>query len=141
MDDARRRRFLQFFEEQYHGDRARLIRETEYTKGRVAQLFDNDQPFGERAGRNLAEKLELPLDYFERDRPKPGQLSAEAVEWAWRYERLSPGERQRLRLLYQVARDGVQPDIPPSPSAKKAQDAPESGLGDLTPPAKRSPKR
>lgn len=37
-------------------------------------------------------------------------LSEEAVQWARLYEALSPGERQKLRLLYNVARDGKNPD-------------------------------
>lgn len=65
MDDARRARFKSYFETVLKGDRAALMRKTGLTKGRVAQFFDSDMPFGERAARNVAEKLGLPLDYFE----------------------------------------------------------------------------
>lgn len=35
------------------------------TKGRISQLFDDNQPFGERAAAGLAERLGLPSDVFE----------------------------------------------------------------------------
>lgn len=67
MKEARRRRFVAYFDDQFKGDRAKLIKATGLTKGRIAQLFDPDQPFGEIAARRLAEQLGLSLDYFEHD--------------------------------------------------------------------------
>lgn len=67
MKDERRRRFIAFFTRRYGEDRARFIADTGLTKGRVSQLFDPAQPFGEVAARRLAESLGLPGDYFERD--------------------------------------------------------------------------
>lgn len=65
-DATRRRRFIAWFSEKpCKGDREKLIALTGYTKGRISQLFDDNQPFGERAASNLAEKLGLPQDYFE----------------------------------------------------------------------------
>jgi len=47
------------------------------TKGRIAQLFDERQPFGERAGRSIADRLQLPPDYFEHDHyVQPGSRDA-----------------------------------------------------------------
>lgn len=68
MKDARRSRLLALFHSpRFRGDRAKLINETGLTKGRVAQLFDEDQPFGETAARRLAERLSLPKNFFEHD--------------------------------------------------------------------------
>jgi hypothetical protein len=67
MDAERRARFVKYFAGRpLMGDRAKLMAKTGYTKGRVAQLFDEKQPFGQKAARNLADKLGLPPDYFER---------------------------------------------------------------------------
>lgn len=65
-DSTRRRRFIAWFREKpCKGDREKLIALTGYTKGRISQLFDDNQPFGERAASNLAQKLNLRPDYFE----------------------------------------------------------------------------
>jgi hypothetical protein len=102
MANDRRRRFLAYFDKKYKGNRAELIRDSGLTKGRIAQLFDEGQAFGEHAARNLAHALQLPEDFFEKD-PAPAGLSQEALEMAAALERLSPDERERLRLLYKVA--------------------------------------
>lgn len=129
--NERRRRFLAFFEQRYRGDRQKLITDSGLTKGRVAQMFDKGQPFGEAAARGLALRLHLDEDFFERD----DGLSAETLEWAQRYERMDEGERQRWRLLYQVARTGHSAsDIKPAtghvPSAPGTTEG-DSGLGEL----------
>jgi hypothetical protein len=68
MTNARRSRFVAYFAgKPFWGDRGKLIAKTGYSKGRIAQLFDEDQAFGERAARSLAERLGLDPDYFERD--------------------------------------------------------------------------
>jgi len=65
-DDARRQRFLQWFAgKPCVGDRGKLMELTGLTKGRISQLFDTGQPFGERAAGALAERLGLPGDVFE----------------------------------------------------------------------------
>lgn len=64
---ARRRTALrQYLSERLRGDRAALIRRSGLTKGRIAQLLGDDGPFGERAARDLAVRLGLPPDYFDR---------------------------------------------------------------------------
>lgn len=65
--DARRLRFAAYFRERFGDDRAKFMRATGLTKGRVTQLFDDNEPFGELAASRLAHKLGLPPDYFERD--------------------------------------------------------------------------
>lgn len=68
MQNPRRARFIAYFQGgPLKGSREKLMQRTGLTKGRVSQLFDEGQPFGELAARNLAEKLGLAPDHFERD--------------------------------------------------------------------------
>lgn len=65
--NKRRERFRAYFAgPPFKGDRAAFMRATGLSKGRLTQLFDEKQPFGEKAASALAEKLQLPSDYFER---------------------------------------------------------------------------
>lgn len=74
-DNERRRRFMEFFNTELRGDRRLLMDKTGLTKGRVSQLFDPGEPFGEKAAASLAEKLNLPRDYFDRDEAPPTRES------------------------------------------------------------------
>jgi SOS-response transcriptional repressor LexA len=64
MDATRRARLAHLLATRYEGDRARLIAETGLTKGRISQLLSSD-PFGERAARDLEDKLGLPSRWFD----------------------------------------------------------------------------
>lgn len=67
---ARRHRFTSWFEKTYgEGEQARskLIADSGLTKGRVSQLFDKREAFGETAARQLAQRLGLEEDIFLRD--------------------------------------------------------------------------
>jgi len=57
-DQQRRAAFLAYFHEKLRGDRQRLIEKAGITKGRVTQLMNPAEPFGEKAARTLGEKLE-----------------------------------------------------------------------------------
>lgn len=74
MRDAQRRdRFIAWFMgKPCAGDRAKLIRLTQLSKGRISQLLDPAQPFGERVAANLARKLHLPEDFFDAPAPIGG---------------------------------------------------------------------
>ena len=69
LDNERRKRFLAYYKLRYRDDddRARFIRDAQITKGRASQYFDESYPFGEKAARNLAVKLDLPEDAFLHD--------------------------------------------------------------------------
>jgi len=59
-DASRRKAFLTWFlGPAMKGDRESLIRTTCYTKGRISQLFNESEPFGERAARELSRRLGL----------------------------------------------------------------------------------
>lgn len=80
MKNPRRLAFLAWFQSEYKGDdaRARFMADTGLTKGRVSQLFDENQPFGERAAIALAIRLRLDEDTFLRP-PENEQGAIEAA--------------------------------------------------------------
>lgn len=49
----------------YYGDRQKFLADSGITKGRLAQLLNDKEPFGDVAGRNLAESLGLGGAYFD----------------------------------------------------------------------------
>lgn len=51
------------------------------TKGRLSQLLDPDEPFGEVAARNLEGRLTLPPGYFD-------QMDAQTLRWAVNFDAL-----------------------------------------------------
>ena len=70
MKDAdRRENFAAYVRQRLGGDRAKLMRKTGLSKGRITQLFDQKEPFGERAAANLTDALGLPAGYFEKPAP------------------------------------------------------------------------
>jgi hypothetical protein len=85
-DNARRRRFVAWFNDRYRkvdasARRKQFMQDSAQTgepplsKGRVAQLFRNDLAFGEEAAINLARRFQLRDDYFLTD---GGQLGTTA---------------------------------------------------------------
>lgn len=96
MSDATRRAaFKAWFLGSLRGSTAAFRERTGYSKGRLSQLMNKDQPFGERAGRNVAEAARLPLDYFER----PPGGAPRAVHVGEKPPRpLDPEESELLRL-------------------------------------------
>lgn len=93
MENARRRRFAAYFSgKPFNGDRAKLIAKTGLTSGRITQLLDEDEVFGERAAAALAVRLGLAPDYFERDHGESESLTLAPEEvamiLAWRQQRL-----------------------------------------------------
>lgn len=67
MSDATRRAtFLAYFNDALKGDRELLTKRTRLSKGRITQIFDEREPFGERAAINLAKRLRLEADHFLR---------------------------------------------------------------------------
>lgn len=65
MKDLRKRRLRELLDKRFKGDRAAFMKSAELTKGRVAQLLDKDEPFGDVAAQRLQEKLGLPKGYFD----------------------------------------------------------------------------
>lgn len=95
MHNPRRERFIAYVDAHLKGSREALMAKTGLTKGRVSQLFDENQPFGDVAARNLAERLGLPLDYFDRDHPpeRPGGTRFHYAAVLQRPPAAAPAER------------------------------------------------
>lgn len=110
MDADRRRRFIAAFNTKFKGDRAKFIDKTKYTKGRVTQLFDEKEAFGQRAAAEVARRMGLPADAFEHD-GVPGGVSPRALDLARVYDRLNESEQARFWRLLDAAMDqGVRGD-------------------------------
>lgn len=60
----------------FNGDRAAFCTAADITNGRLTQLLDPDQPFGDVAERNLREDLNLPDDFFTRNGVFIGQSTS-----------------------------------------------------------------
>lgn len=108
MENARRRRFIAYFDTVLKGSRERLMDKTGLTKGRISQLFDEKQAFGDVAARRLAERLKLPPDYFERDQSGGDEagLSQQAIELGREFDRMTLEERQLFMRLMRASRSG-----------------------------------
>jgi hypothetical protein len=104
--NPRRRRFKAWFEgAPLHGKtsselaRKRLMEKTGLSAGRVTQLMDEDEPFGERAGRKIAEAFGLVPDFFDRDWEDPAagrRLTLEQERLLVLWDRLPQRARNRL---------------------------------------------
>lgn len=66
MDAHRKERLKHLIATQFDGNRVAFQTAAGLTKGRVSQLLDPDQPFGETAAERLVEKLSLGPGYFEQ---------------------------------------------------------------------------
>lgn len=99
-------------------------------------------------GDELAAKMELATGkaagWMDAPDDMPVALTDDALAFAVMYDRLGPHEQRRLHLLYQVARDGVNPsNIEAAPNSDASQPVDlmlggDSGLGnnlDELPPA------
>jgi len=59
-DNTRRAEFLAYFKDKLNSDR-QVILDSGISKGRVTQYFDESEPFGELAARNLEKRLSVQL--------------------------------------------------------------------------------
>ena len=97
----------------YHGDRGAFLRDSGISKGRLTQLLDPNEPFGDVAAKNLAESLGLDSGYFEVRGPAPVQIdppakskaeaSATAMEIALLYDLIPVSDRVRRVKAYNAA--------------------------------------
>lgn len=81
------------------------------TKGRLSQLLDPDQPFGDVAARNLEERLSLEPGYFDA-------MDARTLRFAMAFEQLPPNIKGRweqlVAMLGEEVRGGTSPPSQPS---------------------------
>ena len=60
--------------------------------GRLSQLLDTNEPFGDVAARNLESRLQLPAGYFD-------SMDARTLAFALQFERLPPDIKARWEEL------------------------------------------
>lgn len=74
MDSTQRRaRLVALIDKRFKGDRQAFLKKADLSKGRLTQLLDADEAFGERAARSLEKRLGLPNLWFDvTDEALPG---------------------------------------------------------------------
>lgn len=66
MRDTRRTRLIKLLDgPRFNGDRAAFLAASGLTKGRLTQLLDNSQPFGDVAAKNLCKSLGFEDGWFD----------------------------------------------------------------------------
>ena len=78
------------------------------SKGRLSQLLDPSEPFGDTAARNLEERLHLDPGYFDA-------MTASTVEWAVKFDALPPVLKARWAQLVDMLAPGSANVHPPPP--------------------------
>jgi SOS-response transcriptional repressor LexA len=67
MDHVRRQKLAELIRTRYNDSRVDVSRVTGLSGGRITQLLDPDEPFGERAARSLEQKLSLPPRWLDEE--------------------------------------------------------------------------
>lgn len=78
------------------------MKESGLTKGRLTQLLDDDEPFGDVAARNLEERLRLEPGYFDA-------MDSRTLEFAMAFERLPPHLKDHWQQLVVMLGDDTKP--------------------------------
>ena len=81
MQALRRSKLQHLLDVTFKGDRGAMLEKSGLTKGRLSQLLDPTEPFGDVAARNLVERLALPEGYFDT-------MDAETLQWAVAFDGL-----------------------------------------------------
>lgn len=95
MHALRRSKLRHLLEVQFKGDRGAFLKKSGLTKGRLSQLLDPEEPFGDVAARNLAERLSLPPGYFD-------QMDAQTLQWAVAFDALPPAIKEKWNELVRM---------------------------------------
>lgn len=102
MHALRRYKLRHLLTNKYQGDRGKFLEDAGITKGRLSQLLDEDQPFGETAARNLESRLHLEPGYFDA-------MDRQTVDWAVKFDALPQHLKERwLDLVGMLG--GIPPD-------------------------------
>lgn len=95
MHALRRSKLRHLLDVQFKGDRGLFLKRSGLTKGRLSQLLDPDEPFGDVAARNLAERLQLPAGYFDT-------MDAQTLQWAVAFDALPPAIKEKWAELVKM---------------------------------------
>lgn len=92
MHSLRRYKLRHLLDTRFKGDRGTFLKASGLSKGRLTQLLDPDQPFGDVAARNLEQRLQLEPGFFD-------SMNASTVEWAVKFDNLPPELKERWEQL------------------------------------------
>lgn len=107
----RRQRFLELLKGPFKGDRAAFATASGLTNGRITQLLDPNEPFGDTAARRLIERLGLPADYF--DPPMAGQTPSPAgLAVGATYDKMKPEQQKLFLKLLEASFGALEEDRP-----------------------------
>ena len=81
MHALRRQKLQDLLTRRFKGERGAFLKASGLTKGRLTQLLDPNQPFGDVAARNLEQRLQLEPGYFDT-------MDARTLEFALKFESL-----------------------------------------------------
>lgn len=95
MHALRRSKLRHLLDVQFKGDRGLFLKRSGLTKGRLSQLLDPNEPFGDVAARNLAERLQLPAGYFDT-------MDAQTLQWAVAFDALPPAIKEKWGELVKM---------------------------------------
>lgn len=103
MHTLRRQKLRALLSHQFKGDRGAFLKASGLTKGRLTQLLDPAEPFGDVAARNLETRLRLEPGYFDA-------MDARTVEFAMAFERLPPNLKAQWERLVSMLGEPEKPD-------------------------------
>lgn len=81
MHALRRSKLKHLLEAVFKGNRGAFLEKSGLSKGRLSQLLDPNEPFGDRAARNLEDRLELEPGYFDA-------MDKQTLQWAVAFDAL-----------------------------------------------------
>ena len=80
MKTLRKRRLRELLNgKRFKGDRAEFLKASGLSKGRLSQLLDANEQFGDAAAANLARRLDLPDGYFDEPPPEYDEYTERAI--------------------------------------------------------------
>ncbi len=92
MHALRRQKLTLLLIDRFKGDRGAFLKEAGITKGRLSQLLDPEQPFGDVAARNLEQRLNLDPGFFD-------SLDARTLQFALAFESLPEHQKAQWEGL------------------------------------------
>jgi hypothetical protein len=100
MHALRRHKLRVLLNTRFSGDRGKFLDASGLSKGRLSQLLDEAEPFGDIAARNLETRLDLDPGYFDT-------MDARTLQFALAFESLpEPVRAQWERLVSMLSEPG-----------------------------------
>lgn len=99
MEALRRYKLRQILDVKYKGKRELFLSDTGLTKGRLSQLLDETQAFGEVAARNLEARLNLDPGFFDL-------MDAQTVHFAVQFDGLPQAAKDKWLELVTLLSGG-----------------------------------